>query len=180
MTGVVIARDGNPGDLAQQQALLTIANYDQLWVDFLIFPGQLQQVAVGQAVSVYSEHAQALSRIQHLIPDTDGQPVLRARAPLDNTDGQWLPGLLLTGAIAIAKTDVPLRVKHRAIQQIDGQDVVFIQSGEAYEARPVTVGLSDKHYTEIVSGINPGVRYVSGNSYLIKADIGKSGAAHNH
>ena len=57
---------------------------------------------------------------------------------------------------------------------------MFIQSGDAYEARPVTVGLSDTRYTEIISGISPGARYVSNNSYLIKADIGKSGAAHNH
>ncbi len=180
MAGVVVARDGNPGELAQQQALLTIANQELLWVEFLIFPGQAQDVAVGQSVRVFNENSTAQSHIQYVLPDTDGQPFLRARAPLDNTDRQWAPGLMLTGSVGIATTQVPLRVQHAAIQQIDGQDVVFIQSGDAYEARPVTVGLSDTRYTEIISGISPGARYVSNNSYLIKADIGKSGAAHNH
>jgi len=33
---------------------------------------------------------------------------------------------------------------------------------------------------EVLSGLQPGQRYVTGNSYLIKADILKSGASHDH
>ena len=63
---------------------------------------------------------------------------------------------------------------------MNGQDVVFIQSGDAYEARAVTLGMTDGQYVEIVDGLRPGVRYVAENSYLIKADLEKASAAHNH
>lgn len=180
LSGVVIARDGNPGELAQQQALLTVANYDLTWVEFRVFPGQASQVAAGQAVKVYTEQFQTGSTIKHLLPSGAGQPFLRARVPLDNPHGRWAPGLLLAGSITTHQADVPLRVASRAVQTMEGQDVVFIHAGEAYEARAVTLGLSDGQYTEILDGIKPGTRYVADNSYLIKADLEKAGAAHNH
>lgn len=180
LSGVIIARDGNPGELAQQQALLTVANYDLIWVEFRIFPSQAPKVATGQAVTVYTEQFQTESTIKHLLPSVTGQPFLRARVPLDNTNGRWAPGLLLAGSIATQQADVPLRVTSRAVQTMEGQDVVFIQAGEAYEARAVTLGLTDGQYTEILDGIKPGTRYVADNSYLIKADLEKAGAAHNH
>ena len=49
-----------------------------------------------------------------------------------------------------------------------------------YEARPVTLGRRDSEWVEIEQGLAPGARYVTANSYLIKADIEKSGAAHDH
>ena len=180
MTGVVIARDGNPGELAQDQSLLTIANYDKLWVEFRIFPGQAKQVEAGQSVRVLGDQLQALSSIKSILPSEANQPFLRARVPLDNSQGQWAPGLMLSGSIATQQTDVPLRVRSTAIQQMDGKEVVFIHSGNAFEAREVVLGATDGVYTEVLSGLRSGVSYVSENSFLIRADLEKSGAAHNH
>ncbi|MEY3608417.1 MAG: hypothetical protein RLZZ447_1205, partial [Verrucomicrobiota bacterium] len=33
---------------------------------------------------------------------------------------------------------------------------------------------------EVLKGLAPGEEYVTDNSFLIKADIGKSGASHDH
>ena len=33
---------------------------------------------------------------------------------------------------------------------------------------------------EVLNGIQPGELYVTENSFLLKADIGKSGASHDH
>ena len=41
-------------------------------------------------------------------------------------------------------------------------------------------GRSDGRMTEVLGGLEPGTEYVVGNSYLIKADIDKSGASHDH
>ena len=35
-------------------------------------------------------------------------------------------------------------------------------------------------WVEILGGLDPGARYVTENSYVIKADIEKSGASHDH
>jgi cobalt-zinc-cadmium efflux system membrane fusion protein len=75
---------------------------------------------------------------------------------------------------------VPLAVAAGALQRHDGQDVVFAVEGDAYVVRPVVTGATGDGIVEIRSGLAPGARYVSGNSYVIKADLEKSGASHDH
>jgi cobalt-zinc-cadmium efflux system membrane fusion protein len=35
-------------------------------------------------------------------------------------------------------------------------------------------------FVEVKSGLKVGQKYAAGNSYLIKAELGKSGASHDH
>lgn len=90
------------------------------------------------------------------------------------------PGDLVQGQIDVEKIEVPLAVDNRGLQSFRNWTVVFIKVGDTYEIRPLKLGLSDGRYTEILIGLNPGDNYVVENSYLIKADIEKSGASHDH
>ena len=54
------------------------------------------------------------------------------------------------------------------------------QVDDTYEIRPLELGRSDGNLTEVLGGLQAGDRYVVENSYLIKADIEKSGASHDH
>jgi cobalt-zinc-cadmium efflux system membrane fusion protein len=58
--------------------------------------------------------------------------------------------------------------------------VVFIQDGNLFEARPLQLGRRDDKWVEVLAGLSVGESYVSRNSFLIKADILKSGATHDH
>ncbi|MEI6518204.1 MAG: HlyD family secretion protein, partial [bacterium] len=60
------------------------------------------------------------------------------------------------------------------------QTVVFAKVGNTYEVKPLTLGKSDGEWVEVLEGLSPGERYVTGNAFLIKADILKSGATHDH
>jgi len=44
----------------------------------------------------------------------------------------------------------------------------------------VVLGERDDLYAEVLSGLTAGEIYVSQNSFLIKADLQKSGAGHEH
>jgi cobalt-zinc-cadmium efflux system membrane fusion protein len=66
------------------------------------------------------------------------------------------------------------------VQSFQKWQVVFLKVGDVYEARPVELGRSDDRWAEVVSGLTAGSQYVSQNSYTVKADILKSGAAHDH
>jgi cobalt-zinc-cadmium efflux system membrane fusion protein len=57
---------------------------------------------------------------------------------------------------------------------------VYGRYGGNFEARPVQLGRSDGKYTEIVKGLQAGEQYAAKNSFLIKADLGKSEASHDH
>ena len=61
-----------------------------------------------------------------------------------------------------------------------GLILVFIRIGDTYEVRPVELGRRDGTQVEVLSGLNPGDLVVVEQSYLVKADIEKSGASHDH
>jgi cobalt-zinc-cadmium efflux system membrane fusion protein len=99
---------------------------------------------------------------------------------LDNADGGWTPGQFVEGRVTVATTPVDLAVPLASLQRFRGFDVVFAQFGETYEVRMLTLGRRDANSVEVLAGLEPGTTYVTENSYLIKADIEKAGASHDH
>ncbi|RBP52679.1 efflux RND transporter periplasmic adaptor subunit [Arenicella xantha] len=180
LSGVVTMRNGNPGELAQQQVLMTVANFDRMWAEFKVFPSQAQQVSVGQKVRVSAGVSESESELEHLLMSNHGQPFLLARARLDNAKQQWTSGLLLEGDITLKQVQLPVVVDNRALQFIDEKPVVFVNVGNSYEARALELGLSDGKFSEVTHGLTAGSSYVVENSYLIKADLEKAGATHAH
>lgn len=179
-SGMVTARHATSGEATGQQSLFTVANFSKVWAEFQIFPSQLRRVDVGQNVAISAAFEVAQSAIKHLIPSDNGQPFIVARAPIDNVNGQWIPGMLVVGKVSVDKFRAPLVVDNRALHSLDGADVVFIAAGDSYEARPLKLGRSDGRITEVLAGLKAGEQYVVNNSYLIKADLEKSGASHSH
>lgn len=181
--GLIISRHINPGELSDDEPLFVLADLSQVWIDFAAFPGQHSALQIGQPVIVHgsdNRHA-GQARLGYIAPigSSASQSVL-VRAILDNRDGHWLPGLLVTGDVVIADSEVPLAVKVSALQTFNGETVVFARNGEVYEARPLRLGRRDEQYVEVLSGLEAGVEYVTDNSYLIKADILKESAGHGH
>jgi len=82
--------------------------------------------------------------------------------------------------VTIGEFEVDLMIDNRALQEFRDWQVVFIQIGDQYEIRPMELGRTDGKFTEVLGGLNVGDRYVVENSYLLKADLEKSGASHDH
>lgn len=178
--GVVTERHANTGEFAQDQNLFSIADSDPLWVELKVFPDQRLEVTPGQTVLLSASKVKQRGTLAYLVPSRDGKPYLIGRVEIDNTKGHWTPGLFVQGDIAVETVEVPLVVETRALQSHHGVTVVFVEENNHYHARPVKLGRSDGFYTEVLHGFESGDRYVVDNSYLIKADIEKGGAAHSH
>jgi len=179
ISGMVTARHVNPGELANQQSLLTLENYDLLWVEFKVFPSQQQAVLKGQQVTISSALTKTQSKIMHLMA-TKNQPFITAIVPLENATGLWTPGQMLTGSIVTSQVAVSLTVDNRAFQEIEGKNVIFVTNKNGYETRELELGETDGQFTEVISGLKAGDTYALINSYLLKADLGKAGASHAH
>jgi cobalt-zinc-cadmium efflux system membrane fusion protein len=82
--------------------------------------------------------------------------------------------------IIIEKAEVPLAVKRSALQTFRDMPVVFGRFDNVFEVRMVELGRQDKDYIEVLGGLNPGTEYVTNNSYLLKAEVLKDGASHDH
>lgn len=182
--GEIVDRHANVGaTLAAGQPLYTIANLDQVWAELVIPKADAGNVHPGQAVTIFAENGGTSARgvIDWLSPlGTAGSQSFTARVVLDNADRRWRPGLLITATITLGEETVPVAVAESALQTLHDFDVVFSQHGELYQARPLELGRRSDGFVEVTKGLQAGERYVTANSFLIKADIGKSGASHDH
>jgi len=179
ISGVITKRYANPGELANQQPLLTVENYKQLWVEYKIFPSQRQVISKGQQVTISSTVATTKSNIMYLMANKK-QPFITARVALDNSTGLWAPGQMLTGSIVTHQVDVSLVVDNRAFQEIEGKNIIFVTNEGGYETRELQLGQTDGQFSQVISGLKAGEQYALINSYLLKADLGKAGASHAH
>lgn len=182
-SGVVVGREANPGVAVGDEAIITIADLSTVWVELAAFQHDLDRVKPGQVTIVrdVDGHQQAQGRVDAIAPvGSAASQSMTVRIVLPNADGRWRPGLFVTGQVVIAETPVPLAVKRSALQSFRDWTVVFEQVGDHYEVRPLELGRQDAEHAEVLSGVVAGARYVSANSYLIKADIEKSGASHDH
>lgn len=187
ITGVIVERHANPGESAGSEPLFVVADYQQLWSELSLFPRDLQRVKVGQGVQLKTVDGdiKGTGRIVRIAPAEGAQHgslsgVYTARIVLDNAQGQWTPGLFVEGLVKVGETEVPLAVRRSGLQGFRDFTVVFAQIGETYEVRMLELGRQDETYVEVLGGIEAGADYVAENSYLIKADIEKSGASHDH
>jgi cobalt-zinc-cadmium efflux system membrane fusion protein len=99
---------------------------------------------------------------------------------LPNPDGRWRPGLYVTAEVEVATVDVPVAVSASAVQRLRDRDVVFVSEGDLVEAQPVELGRRDADRVELRAGLAAGQRYVAEGSFLLKAEVGKAGASHEH
>ena len=180
--GVVTQRDANPGEHTSGRLLLTITDNTSVWVDLSIFPSDRASVRVGSPVSIVaatggSAVSGVVSTIEVLAKEN--QSVV-ARVVLDNPDGQLLPGTFVTAEVTVDELTVPLAVERQGLQAFRNFSVVYVQVGEEYEVRMLELGREAGDYAEVLGGLESGTRYVTENSFVIKADIEKSGASHDH
>lgn len=182
--GIVVARDVSAGEtVGDGAALYTIADLSDVWIDLNIPKREQAKVKIGQSVIIRPDDGgeSAKGKISWISPigQGPGQTVV-ARVVLKNSDGRWRPGLFIKAEIALSEKIVDAAVRESAIQNLYAFTVVFSQHGELYQARPLRFGDRGGGWVEVVKGIAPGERYVVENSFLVKADIGKSGASHDH
>jgi len=104
----------------------------------------------------------------------------KARVTLGNPDQSWRPGLFVTVDVVQDESEVPVAVAAEAIQTYRDWQVVFLRSGEFFEVRPVELGRNDGTQVEVVKGLAAGDRYAASNSFVLKAELGKAGASHDH
>lgn len=184
LTGVVVTRDASVGAVAGEgMVLYEVADLTRLWVDLHIFGADAQHIQPGGRVQVtrMSDGATLDTVIDRILPGTaTASQSTVARATIANADGQWRPGSAVKARINVDQQPAALVVPLAALQKFRDWDVVFIRVGDTYEIRPVTLGKRDAAQVEILEGLKAGDQVVVEQSYLVKADIEKSGASHDH
>lgn len=169
--------------LKEDASIFTIADLRSVWVDVNVPAKDLPQLKQGQSASISAQAftAQAEGKLSYVSAVANEQTrSAKARLVLANPKGTWYPGMAVNVVLKSGEVAVPVAVANDAIQTINDQATVFGSYGNVIEARPVELGRSDGKFTEIISGLLAGENYVAKNSFLVKAELGKSAAAHEH
>lgn len=182
--GVVVEKNVAPGQAVKEDAdLFTFADLSTVWVKVTVYAKDLNAVQVGQEATVKSDALRLEARgtiayIGSLVGEETRAAV--ARVVLQDPERRWRPGLYVTVQVVREEVTVPVAVKRDGLQKFRDWDVVFVRVGDLFEARPLELGRKDGEWIEVLSGLAPGEQYAGANSFILKADVGKAGASHDH
>lgn len=182
IAGVVMERTANAGEQTNGRRLFTIIDTSSVWAELAVFPSDRSRVRPGAAVSIAPATGgdSVGGTIAYLSPVAGSNQSVTARVVLDNEGDRWPLGTYVTATIDVDEFEVPLAVKRTGLQSFRDFTVVYAQFGDEYEVRMLDLGRRDDEWIEVLGGLEPGTRYVTTNSYVLKADVEKSGASHDH
>ncbi|EAQ95667.2 efflux RND transporter periplasmic adaptor subunit [Congregibacter litoralis] len=182
MDGVISQQFASPGEMSAGRTLLEITRTDTLVAELAVYPMDRLRVKAGVPVTL-TFNGLDQARTSMISGSRIGARDDQARlflAEISNADGVLSEGLFVTGDIEVDSFAVPLAVKRSGLQGFRDFTVVYVKVGEDYEVRMLELGREAGPWVEVLGGLEPGARYVTENSYVIKADIEKSGASHDH
>lgn len=182
--GTIIEKNFTLGEsVSADTDLLVVTDLSTVWVDVNISPEHLRSIRTGQKVLIQSKElgASAEGTLTFIDPVSQGETrIAKGRVVLQNPNQRWRPGLYVSVKVIADEVEAPITVRADAIQAFRDWDVVFVRYGDFFEAQPVELGRRDEHNAEVLSGLTAGTPYASKNSFVVKADVLKSGASHDH
>lgn len=178
--GVIMQRDVTPGvSVNPGDNLFTISDLSQVWVMAEVDEKRLSELRVGAPVEVsvaaYPNESLrgSVARIGDMLnPQTR---MIEVRCVVDNRGGRLKPEMYARTMITAGRRTRALVVGKAALQDIDGQPVVFVDRGDLrYEKRLVTLGRREGDRVEVVSGLRPGEKVVVAGGFLLKSEMLRS------
>lgn len=183
LAGTVVEVNAAVGEQAADLPLFVVADTSSLRATLQAFSTDAARIKPGQVVLLSQTGSEDVleAKVQRLVPDAASSfPVMLVSFDVSNTAGNLMPGSSVTGKVVVDEREVPLAVQTKGLQAFRDFTVVYAQVGDTYEVRMLELGADDGQRVEVLVGLEVGETYVTDNSYIIKADIDKSGASHDH
>ncbi len=186
-TGTIIQRHITKGEMVSTENIVfSIANLNTVWANLNLSKKDLQHIKKGDRIPIVSnENLKTYGIIDMISPLVNAETrMISVRVLVDNRSGKWQPGTFVTGEIIVATNKLPVVVPKNAVQNIDGENVIFVVVKTGFKPIPVVLGKSDKDSIEIVSGLTTGRIYVREGAFQLKAQMITSNmdphAGHGH
>jgi cobalt-zinc-cadmium efflux system membrane fusion protein len=184
----VIEKHISLGEMLKDDAeCFLVADTSTVWVNINIYQKDIASIRKGQRVLISlgedgggQEAEGQIAYVEPLVKEETRTAL--ARVILPNQKGNWRPGMFVTAKVAVDSSSAPIVIPNSALQTIEDKQVVFVQTDEGFEPRPVVAGRATNGGVEITSGLAAGEKYVSKGTFTLKAQISKGafGDGHNH
>lgn len=190
ISGIISKKDlvvGENVQLANQ--LFIIDQLDQLWLEFIAPSIDLSAIGLNQQIEFKSLQTGNLfkAQIQSLNTEADLQTGrLQVRAKILSSATELRPNLMVNVQLQQAGSSQALRILKSALQKVEGKDVVFVASEHdqniEFKAQPVVLRqiLGNAEWVEVQSGLTQGQQYAAQGSFLLKSELEKGEASHEH
>jgi membrane fusion protein, heavy metal efflux system len=171
------------GGEGHEQELYVIADLSTVWVELAVPTSELASIREGQPVSISTSAIQTATdgKVVFINPLLHAETrVARVIAAIGNPQMTFRPGTFVTAQITLEEQEVELRIPRSALQTMGGEHVVFVRTPDGFEKREVVLGRSDDKHAEVVFGLDAGENLAVTNTFILKAELGKSEADHGH
>lgn len=182
LNGIISLLSLNEGELAEDHPILEVTQTKTILAELAVFPMDWKKIKLKAPVSMTINGVDQTykSQIEGIYSNARPDQAKVFWASLDNSKGLLSENLFVSAKVEIAKVKVPLAVKRIGLQAFRDFTVVYEKIDDQYEVRMLELGRKAGPWVEVLGGISSGSKYVTENSYIIKADIEKSGASHDH
>jgi len=178
--GIITEKHAIVGELADpSKSLYTIADLSSVWIIVDINEKDLAKIHSGQSAAVTVDAFPGLKlagRITYIADSVDpATRTVKARVEVANPERKLKPEMFATIKLALpADATSVLAVPEDAIQELDGNKVVFVVEGkDEFAVRLVQPGRSANGLVEIVSGLKEGESYAIKGSFILKSEVKK-------
>lgn len=190
--GRILEKHAAIGEVVSSESeLFLIADLSSVWVHLNASQQDLPRLREGQGVrirlapatgdSTLPDAAEARGRIKAISAlVAEDTRTAEVRIELPNADGQWRPGMFVTGLLAVDQAPAELLIPLSALIKYEGKQCVFVQDDHGFEPRPVETGRQSATQAEVLSGLEAGETVVVEGAFTVKAELGKREAGHGH
>lgn len=194
ISGEVVEREVTLGELVspEREKLMVLANVATLWVLADVPEAHMPELALGAKAWINAgslDPHQHEGEVSYVAPTIDPRTrTISVRVAVECEDHSLKPGMFVEVQIASTDRSNPdpppvIAVPQDAVQTIEGEPSVFVPvPGEenTFARRAVAIGRPVAGLVPVLSGLVEGEAYVAANSFLLKADLGKATAEHQH
>lgn len=190
--GHVLEREVTLGELVRpdRDALMIIANLSTVWVIADVPEARIGSVGKGSVarVKVAAMNDVAMEgTVTYIAPALDPNTrSAKVRIEIQDDSGLLRPGMFAQAMIlppATSGARKVLAVPEEAVHNVEGGPAVFVSVDDepgTFELRSISVGRPVAGFVEVLSGLYEGESIVISGGFILKAELGKAGAAHEH
>lgn len=176
--GVVTAANVAPGDAVDtERELFTIADLSTVWIVGDVYQKDIASVRQGQSAQISTEaypgetFTGRISNVSDVLDPSTRTAKVRVEVP--NPGRRLKLQMFVTMQIPTADQRSTLVVPAVAVQQIDDDTVVFVQTGDddTFQKRTVRTGGEVGGVISILEGLKSGERVVTQGAFMLKSKL---------
>jgi cobalt-zinc-cadmium efflux system membrane fusion protein len=178
--GRILQKNVTPGvTISPSTDAFVIGDLSRLWMLASVDATTLSKLRLGQLVTVTLPdvpEATYAAKITNLGQEFD--PVTRlmqVRIDIRNPDNRLRPEMLASAEFTTGDGIPAILVPQEAIQQVNGEDVVFVRiASDRFRVQAVQMGENMHGKIRILQGLKPGEQVITHGSFIAKSQLLKS------